>query len=80
MGNKWKTPMTDLEIWKRVVGDMKVIAPSATNIFDEMLVELEKGDEELIETPPYISIIKFGRNIFAPLKQYREYYEMLEEK
>jgi hypothetical protein len=72
--------MTDLEIWKRVVGDMKAASSVSAYIFDEMLAELERGDEELIETPPYISIVKLGRNIFLPLKQYREYYEMLEEK
>jgi hypothetical protein len=71
--------MTDLDIWKKVVSDMRSVSPSCINIFDEMLAELNKGDEELIETPPYISIVKLGRNIFLPLKQYREYYEMLEE-
>ena len=70
--------MTDLEIWKRVVSDMRAASSISTHIFDEMLVELEKGDEELIETPSYISIVKLGRNIFLPLKQYREYYEMLD--
>jgi len=72
--------MTDLEIWKRVVNDMKAASSISAYIFDEMLAELEKGDEELVETPPYISIVKLGRNIFLPLKQYREYYEMLEKE
>jgi hypothetical protein len=70
--------MTDLEVWKRVVNDMKAVSSISAYIFDEMLAELEKGDEELVETPPYISIVKFGRNMFLPLKQYREYYEMLD--
>lgn len=69
--------MNDLELWKKVVQDAKIGSPKCSEIFDEMLTELNKGDAELVRTPSYISIVKLGRNIFHPLKQYREYYEIL---
>jgi hypothetical protein len=70
--------MNDLELWKKVVKDAKIGSPCCSNIFDEMLAELNKGDAELVLTPSYISILKFGRNIFKPVKEYRKYYDLLE--
>jgi len=69
--------MNDLELWKRVVTDAKLGSPKCSDLFDEMMVELNKGDAELIRTPSYISIEKLGRNIFHSTNQYREYYEIL---
>jgi len=34
--------MNDLELWKKVVKDAKIGSPCCSNIFDEMLAELNK--------------------------------------
>jgi hypothetical protein len=66
-----KTP-EQLEEAKKIVKEMLIgtTNPFVISVFQEMLDELNKNDVENIATPSYLSIIRFGYDIFNPLKRY----------
>ena len=63
------TTLKQLEDAKKIVLEMKAQAsnPFIISVFDEMLESLSRGDVEEMETPSYLSIYRFGYDIFQPL-------------
>jgi hypothetical protein len=61
--------LAQLEEAKKIVLEMRANTSNAfiTGVFDEMLTELNKGDVENVYTPTYLSIVRFGYDIFNPL-------------
>ena len=61
--------LADLENAKKLIRKMRkeVTHPFIISVYDEMLKELDKGDPENIYTPTFLSIEKFGYNIFKVL-------------
>jgi hypothetical protein len=61
--------LAQLEEAKKLVREMKASSSDSfvIGVFDEMLTELDKGDVENIYTPTYLSIVRFGYDIFNPL-------------
>jgi hypothetical protein len=63
--------LEQLEEAKKIILEMKSQATNefVISVFDEMLLELNKGDVENLATPEYLSIIRFGYNIFELLSR-----------
>lgn len=63
------TTLTELQHAKELVSEMKSNATNAfvISVYDEMLDELNRGDVENICMPSYLSILRFGYNIFGIL-------------
>ena len=61
--------LAQLEETKKTIIEMKAQETNLfiISVFDEMLNELNRGDVENIATPSYLSIIRFGYDIFNPL-------------
>ena len=61
--------LAQLEEAKNIVTKMRADANNkfVISVFDEMLLELNRGDVENVATPTYLSIINFGYDIFNPL-------------
>jgi len=66
--------LKQLEDARQIVLEMKSQATNAfiISVFDEMLRELEGNDVENVETPEYLSILRFGYNIFQPLRRFAQ--------
>jgi hypothetical protein len=64
--------LAQLEEAKKLVREMKASSSDSfvISVFDEMLTELDKGDVENIYSPSFLSITRFGYDIFgSPLKR-----------
>lgn len=61
--------LEQLEETRKMILEMKAQATNdfVVSVFNEMLDSLSYGDVEAIETPSYLSIIRFGYDIFEVL-------------
>jgi hypothetical protein len=61
--------LAQLEEAKKIVLEMKANTSNAfiNGVFDEMLTELNKGDVENVSSPSFLSITRFGYDIFDSL-------------